>query len=99
MGSIKLATRKILRSALNTGDRFNLVAFRDRFSYAFKSWRNCTTDSFAAAEKWLAKEASYGRTDVFASIASVLALPRDPARPLVALVVTDGEANTVHGFL
>lgn len=94
MGSIKLATRKILRSALNTGDRFNLVAFRDRFSYAFKSWRNCTTDSFAAAEKWLAKEASYGRTDVFASIASVLALPRDPARPLVALVVTDGEANT-----
>ena len=30
---------------------------------------------------------------MFASIASVLTLPRDPARPLIALVVTDGDAN------
>ena len=37
--------------------------------------------------------AAHGRTDVFATIASVLKLPRDPKRPLVALVVTDGDAN------
>ena len=93
MGSIKLAAQKILRSASNTGDRFNLVAFRDRFTYAFKTWQECTEESFSAADRWLRNVAAFGRTDVFASIASVLTLPRDPERPLIALVVTDGDAN------
>ena len=93
MGSIRLAAQKILRSASNTGDRFNLVAFRDRFTYAFRTWQECTVESFAAADRWLGNVAAYGRTDVFASIASVLTLPRDPERPLIALVVTDGDAN------
>ena len=93
MASIRQAARKLLRSAANTGDRFNLVAFRDRFTYAFKTWQECTESSFAAAEGWLGEVAAYGRTDVFATIASVLTLPRDPSRPLVALVVTDGDAN------
>jgi len=93
MGSIRLAARKSLRSAANTGDRFNLVAFRDRFTYAFKTWQECTEASFDAADRWLGNVASYGRTDVFATIASVLTLPRDPTRPLIALVVTDGDAN------
>ena len=67
MGSIRGAAKRILRSAANTGDRFNLVAFRDRYSYAFKSWQDFNTATFD--------------------------LPRDPKRPLVALVVTDGDAN------
>ena len=94
MRSLKAACRSIMRSAMNSGDRFNLVAFRNRFSYAFKGWRECTEATFEAAEKWLGNVASFGRTDVFASIESVLTLPRDPARPLIALVVTDGEANS-----
>ena len=49
--------------------------------------------SFEAAERWLGREAAHGRTDVFSTISSVLTLPRDPARPMIALVVTDGEAN------
>ena len=94
MRSLKAACRSIMRSAMNSGDRFNLVAFRNRFSYAFKGWRECTEATFEAAERWLGNVASFGRTDVFASIESVLTLPRDPARPLIALVVTDGEANS-----
>ena len=94
MRSLKAACRLIMRSAMNSGDRFNLVAFRNRFSYAFKGWRECTEATYEAAEKWLGNVASFGRTDVFASIESVLTLPRDPARPLIALVVTDGEANS-----
>ena len=31
---------------------------------------------------------------MFSTISSVLTLPRDPGRPLIALVVTDGEANS-----
>lgn len=93
MGSIRGAAKRILRSAANTGDRFNLVAFRDRYSYAFRSWQECTAGSFNAADRWLGNVAPFGRTDVFATIASVLTLPREPTRPLIALVVTDGEAN------
>jgi len=94
MRSIRAAAKRILRSATNSGDRFNLVAFRDRFSYAFRKWQGCTEVSFSAADHWLEDVTPHGRTDVFSTIASVLTLPRDPARPLVALVVTDGEANS-----
>jgi Mg-chelatase subunit ChlD len=92
--SIRSAAGNILRSAANSGDRFNLVAFRDRYSYAFRSWQECNGESFARADKWLSNVAAHGRTDVFATIRSVLTLPRAPERPLIALVVTDGEANS-----
>ena len=86
--------QKIMRSAMNSGDRFNLVVFRNAFSYAFQSWQDCTAESFAAGDKWLARQTAHGRTDVFSTISSVLTLPRDPKRPLIALVVTDGDANS-----
>lgn len=91
--SCRKAAKRILRTCTNTGDRFNLVAFRDRFSYAFKTWQTCDASSFGAADRWLERLASHGRTDVFATISSVLTLPRDPKRPMIAMVVTDGEAN------
>ncbi len=91
--SCRKAAHRILRTCTNTGDRFNLVAFRDRFSYAFKTWQECNKKSFEAGDKWLDGLVAHGRTDVFSTIASVLTLPRDPARPLIALVVTDGDAN------
>ncbi len=93
LASCRHAAKQILRSAFNTGDRFNLVAFRNNFSYAFRRWQECDKESFAAADKWLANLSAYGRTDVFGTIRSLLTLPRDPTRPLIALVVTDGDAN------
>lgn len=94
MRSIRQAAKTILRSAANTGDRFNLVAFRDRYSYAFNSWQEYNVETFTQADNWLNNVAPFGRTDVFATIRSVLTLPREPSRPLIALVVTDGDANT-----
>jgi len=91
--SCRSAARQILRSCTNTGDRFNLVAFRDSFSYAFRTWQPCDAVSFNRADRWFSSLASHGRTDVFSVIRSVLTLPRDPSRPLIALVVTDGDAN------
>jgi Mg-chelatase subunit ChlD len=88
------AAKEILRSCFNSGDRFNLVAFRNRFSYAFREWRECDAPSFDEADKWLSRLTAHGRTDVFSVIRSVLTLPRDPTRPLIALVVTDGDANS-----
>ena len=92
--SCRKAAKSILRSVTNTGDRFNLVAFRDRFSYASKNWCACNQSNFDGADKWLKRLAAHGRTDVFSTIRSVLTLPRDPTRPLIAMVVTDGDANT-----
>ena len=86
--------RKIMRSCMNSGDRFNLVVFRNAFSYAFRNWRECDAESFAAGDRWLERQTAHGRTDVFSTISSVLTLPRDPKRPLIALVVTDGDANS-----
>lgn len=93
LGSCRKAARRILRTCTNTGDRFNLVVFRNGFSYAFRTWRDCDAPSFEAGDRWLARQTAHGRTDVFSTISSVLTLPRDPARPLIALVVTDGIAN------
>ncbi|MBO7721589.1 MAG: VWA domain-containing protein [Kiritimatiellae bacterium] len=92
-GSCRKAARGILRSCTNTGDRFNLVVFRNAFSYAFRNWRECDAESFEAGDKWLSRQTAHGRTDVFSTISSVLTLPRDPKRPLIAMVVTDGDAN------
>ena len=92
-GGCRRVAQKIMRSAMNSGDRFNLVVFRNAFSYAFRSWQDCTAESFAAGDRWLNRQTAHGRTDVFSTISSVLTLPRDPKRPLVALVVTDGDAN------
>ena len=81
---------------LNTGDRFNVVAFRDKFSYAFpeSAWKDVTAETLERADKWLGRLTAHGQTDVFRTLRSVLTLPRDPARPVVALVVTDGEATS-----
>ena len=92
--SIREAAKGLLRTGTNSGDRFNLVAFRDRYEYAFRSWQSCTRSAFEQADGWLDEVTAHGRTDVFATISSVLTLPRDPQRPLIALVVTDGDANS-----
>jgi len=82
--------------ALNSGDRFNVVAFRDRFEYAFPetAWMPVTEQSMARVDEWLGKLSAHGQTDVFRTLKGVLAMPRDPARPVVALVITDGEATS-----
>jgi Mg-chelatase subunit ChlD len=92
--SCRKALSGVLRQ-LNTGDRFNVVAFRDKFSYAFTdvAWREASEAAFEAADDWLWRQSAHGQTDVFATLRGVLAMPRDPARPMVVFVVTDGEAT------
>ena len=81
---------------LNSGDRFNVVAFRDKFSYAFPdtAWREVDLNSAEEARKWLRTLKAHGNTDVFRTLRSVLTLPRDPARPIIAFVATDSDATS-----
>ncbi|MGN0852371.1 MAG: VWA domain-containing protein [Kiritimatiellia bacterium] len=91
--------RKAISTALrrlNTGDRFNVVAFRDRFAFCFAdvAWKTVTKESLAQADDWMGDLAAHGQTDVFRTLRGILTMPRDPARPVVALVVTDGDATS-----
>ena len=79
---------------LNSNDRFNVVAFRDKFTYLFNTWRDVDAASVEKADSWLRNLTAHGRTDVFKTLRSVLAVPRSPSRPLIALVVTDGEPTS-----
>lgn len=78
---------------LNPNDRFNIVTFRNDFHYAFNTWQNATEAGFAQADKWLSHVYARGYTDVFKTMRSILSLPRTPERPMIALVITDGEAT------
>lgn len=78
---------------MQENDRFNLVAFADDWTYAFDAWQENTPENRRAANKWTASLRPKGYTDVFSTISSILTLPRDPARSLSALVITDGDAT------
>jgi hypothetical protein len=95
LGSCRNAVSDAL-GRLNPGDRFNVVAFRDKVSYAFSdtAWREVDVNSVEEARKWLSALKAHGKTDVFRALKSVLALPRDPARPIVAFAMTDGDATS-----
>ena len=91
--SCRKAVSEAIRT-LNSNDRFNVVAFRDKFSYLFPAWREVDAKSVAAADSWLSNLTAHGRTDVFKTIKSVLAVPRSPSRPLIAVVITDGDPTS-----
>lgn len=93
--SCRKAISKSLRM-LNTGDRFNVIAFRDKFTYAFPdtAWKEVTEKSLDEADEWLSYLTAHGQTDVFRTLRGVLAMPRAPHRPMVAFFITDGDATS-----
>ncbi|MDD4017530.1 MAG: VWA domain-containing protein [Kiritimatiellae bacterium] len=86
--------RKALGAALETlnpADRFNVVAFRDTYAYCFPGWTQVTEENKQKAAAFVADMRAFGQTDVFGSLRSLMKLPRDPKRPMIAFVVTDGK--------
>jgi hypothetical protein len=86
--------RRALAAALDTlnaGDRFNVVSFRDSYANCFPGWAPATPENRQAAAKFVSVMRSFGQTDVFGSLRSLIKLPRDPKRPMVAFLVTDGK--------
>lgn len=77
------------------GDRFNIVSFRDNATFCFgEGWATPSRENFEKAIAFIDSLESRGDTDLFRSLQSLLTLPRDPARPLIVVVVTDGKATT-----
>ena len=75
---------------LNAGDRFNVVAFRDSYMMCFPDLAEATAANIAAAGKFVSAMRSYGSTDLFASLRTLFRFPRNPSRPLMVFMVTDG---------
>ncbi len=85
--------RKAMIAALVTigpADRFNVIGFNDRPSLCFPGWAPVTGETTNAAARFISALHSEGETDLYASLREVLNLPRDPRRPVIAFVVTDG---------
>jgi Mg-chelatase subunit ChlD len=81
---------KTLLTRLNPGDRFNVVKFSGAAEFCFPSWSAVQPAALEAATAFIDAMRSEGETDLFASVRALQTLPRDPARPLIAVVITDG---------
>ncbi len=76
---------------LNPGDRFNVVGFRDTFEPCFNEWAVASTANLVKAAAFVDGMRAFGQTDLFGSLRALMRLPRDPRRPMIAVVVTDGK--------
>lgn len=83
-----------LLAKLGPEDRFHVVKFSGGAEFCFDDWAKVDPASLAKATAFIDTMRSEGETDIFASVRALLALKRDPARPLVAVVITDGRATT-----
>lgn len=78
---------------LGPQDRFNVVAFRDRTERCFAEWSPVTPQGLQQAREFIQGLRSTGNTDIYGSMRDLLGLPRQPGRPMIMTVVSDGVAT------
>ena len=82
---------------LTTADRVNIMRYSDEPTLCFPGWQPVTTESLAAAVRFTDDMRARGATDLFRPLQQILKLPRDPGRPMIVVLMTDGRptAGTV----
>ncbi len=75
---------------LNPGDRFEVMSFQDRPRRCFAVWTPWDAIQGGRANFFIDRMESSGKTDLFQALEQTLQLPRDPTRPALALLITDG---------
>lgn len=75
---------------LGPSDRFNVIGFNDRPLRCFTGWTPVNSLTTNTAARFISALHAEGETDLFATLREILNLPRDPQRPVIAFVVTDG---------
>ncbi len=72
-------------------DRFQIIGFSDKIQRCFdEAWQPLTTTTRQQALEFIDSLRAVGNTDVYGSLASAAALPRDPDRPFLIVLITDG---------
>lgn len=82
---------------LTTADRVNIMRYSDEPTLCFDGWQPVTSASLAKAVEFTDDMRARGATDLFRPLQRILKLPRDPARPMIVVLMTDGRptAGTV----
>ncbi len=75
---------------LNPGDRFNLLAFREKSTPCFEAWEPFTAASKAKALAFIDSLRAQGSTDVYASLQEALGQGFEAGRPVLVALITDG---------
>ena len=87
----KEAMKAALYRTLRVGDRFNVFAFRDVTLTPSGTWMTFDPTTYEKAKIFVDSLRALGNTDLFLLLQDLLTLQREPNRPLIAIVVTDGE--------
>lgn len=89
--------RQALQTALSTtlraDDRFMVVAFHNTMAKSSSTLAPVNSGTIAYAHRFIDSLQARGSTDLYRMLSEVLAVPSDPQRPLIIVVVTDGEAT------
>ncbi len=88
----RLAIREVV-ATLRPEDRFNIIQFSHTTSRCFVDWALPSPESIAQSEAFLGAMVSEGKTDLFSSMAEVLSLSRTKGRPMIAVIITDGNVT------
>ncbi len=75
---------------MGPNDRFNVVSFRDRATFCFDDWKPNTPGARTTAQNFVRALRSGGNTDIYGSMQELLNCTREPGRPVVAILVSDG---------
>ncbi len=87
---------------LREGDRFNIVSFSHQINQYADDWIPADEASIRRTQPFLDDMESGGLTDIKAALDHVIDMDRDPGRPKIALLLTDGlppnvgETNTTR---
>lgn len=79
---------------LAPGDRFNVVEFRDSLVKCFDVWAPVNPDNLMQAREFIGRMESVGNTDIFDALKGLLQFPRQPGRPAIMVVASDGVATS-----
>ncbi len=91
LGACKETLKAALFNTLRAGDRFNIFAFRDKTLAPARGWISFNPDTRERAETFIDSLRARGNTDLFLLLQDLRTLPTDPTRPLIAIIVTDGD--------
>lgn len=94
MEACKVALKSALYHTLRNGDRFTIFAFRDFTLTPAASWMTFDSSSREKTDTFIESLRARGDTDIFSLLSQDLpSLERHPKRPLIAIIITDGEAT------
>lgn len=80
---------------INPGDRFQIIGFSDHLERCFpEGWQPMTPRTRAQALAFIDGLRATGNTDVYGTLEAAATIERDPDRPLLAVLVTDGRPTT-----